>query len=442
MQSLTVTGIRKLGLTACSVLQSFRHIFESRLVHNITALYAVQMTNYLLPLVTVPYLARVLGPEVWGLVAFVQSLGQYLALIVEYGFNLSATREVARFRDSLERRAELLASVTGAKVVLSLPVLGTAFIVSHLIPTLREHPEILWAGIFWALATAFNLVWYFQGLEQMQLITTLDLGVKTLTLVGILTIVRQPDDGWKVLGLMGTSAAISALTAFILAYREVPLRTPTWEQIIQVLRLGWSMFVFRGAVSLYTVGNTFILGLFVPPQMVGYYTGAERISKASIGLLTPINQALYPRLSHLIHKSRDNAHTLIKISVGVMGLGGVLLGITIFIFAPTIVDTLLGDGYGQTVPALRILSFLPPLIALSNALGIQWMLSLGLDKPFSVIVLCAGLLNIALAILLIPHYAHLGMAWAVVISELFVTGSVYLLLRFRDLDPFTNKLAK
>ena len=412
---------------------------QQGLVQNVLALYGVQIASYLFPLIVVPYLARVLGPKGWGLVAFAQAFGQYLALIVEYGFNFSATREVARYRDSVDQRAELLAGVLGAKVLLAFLSLALALVVSYWVPAFREHPKVLWAGVFWAFAMAFNLMWYFQGLEQMRLVATLDVAAKALSLMGILLWVRQPEDGWKVLALMGMASLLSTFAALTLAYREVPAKFPSWARVRNALQLGWTMFLFRSAVSLYTVGNAFILGLFSPPQIVGYYAGAEKISKAFLGLLRPISQALYPRLSYLVQSSRAEAARLARVSLVVMGLGAMLMGIAVFMLAPFLVHILLGGGYEPAIPVVRVLALLPQLIALSNVLGIQWMLPLGLDRPFNAIILGAGFLNLTLAVLLAPRFAHLGMAWAVVISEALVTGSMYLFLRKRALDPFAYK---
>lgn len=407
------------------------------LIQNVLALYGVQVVNYVFPLITVPYLARVLGPSGWGLVAFSQAFGQYLSVVVEYGFNLSATREAARSRDSLERRAELLAGVLGAKALLAFLTLGLAFVISHWIPTFREHPKLLWAGVFWALAAGFNPMWYFQGIERMRLVATLHVGAKALAVVGILVWVKKPEDGWTVLALMGVTSFFSTVAALTIAYREVPMRLANWARVLEALRLGWTMFLFRSAVSLYTVGNAFILGLFAPPHIVGYYASAEKISKAFLGLLGPISQALYPRLSHLAQHSRAEAARLARVGVYVIGLGGMLMGLAAFVFAPLLVPRILGEGYEPAIGVLRVLALLPPLIALSNVLGIQWMLPLGLDRPFNAIILGAGLVNLTLAVLLAPRFAHFGMAWAVVISEMLVTGGIYLLLRKRALDPFS-----
>ncbi|MCL6460212.1 MAG: oligosaccharide flippase family protein, partial [Gorillibacterium sp.] len=237
--------------------------------------------------------------------------------------------------------------------------------------------------------------------------------------------------------LQGAGSLVATLMTFVFAYREVPVRLPNWGEVTEVLRLGWTMFLFRSSVSLYSVGNSFVLGLFAPPQVVAYYSGAEKISKAFLGFLGPITQALYPRLSYLAQSSRHEAARLAKVGVIVMALAGACMGLVIFVSASLLVRIFLGEGYDASVVVLRLLALLPPLIALSNVLGIQWMLPLGLDRPFNIIILVAGVLNLCLAVILAPHFAELGMAWAVVVSEAFVTASMYLVLRRSDLDPIT-----
>ncbi|WP_299030473.1 flippase [uncultured Thermanaerothrix sp.] len=432
-------AILKSNLLTETLVDAYRTVREGLrggLASNAAWLYAVHFANYLVPLVMVPYVARVLGPRAWGLVAFTQAFGQYFILIVEYGFNLSATREIARCRGSLERRADLLAGVLGAKVVLAFLGLVVAFVVSHWVPIFRIHPEMLWSGVFWALATAFNLTWYFQGLERMRLAATVDITSKTVALIGVLVVVRGPTDGWKVLGLMGLASLFSTLAGVTLAYREIPVRLPNRVRVSEALRLGWSMFLFRGAVSLYTVGNAFLLGLFAPPQIVGYYAGAEKLSKALLGVLGPIMQTLYPRTSYLVRHSPTEAAGLVRAGLWVMGLGGCSLGLMLLVLAPFAVRIFLGEGYDPAVPVVRILSLLVPLIALSNVLGIQWMVPLGFDRSFNSIILGAGLINLTLALLLAPHFLHVGMAVAVVISETFVTSAIWWVLHRRNMSPF------
>jgi len=410
-----------------------RHTF----VHNALSLFGVQVAGYIVPLVIIPYLARVLGAAGWGMVAFAQAFGSYAALLCEYGFVLSATREVARHRDSREKLTGILAGVMGAKGFLAVASVVAALLAGLWVPIFRDHPVLLWAGMFWALARAFSMMWFFQGLERMQLVAALEISGQALAVVATFVFVRRPEDGWRALAVQGLGYFLSFAIGLGMAYRQLPFRLPTWHSTWEALRMGWTMFLFRGSVSLYTVGNAFILGLFVSPQIVGYYAGAEKTSRAFLGLLNPISQTLYPRLSHLVHTARDRAVRLARIGVAVMGLGGVAMGALVFFLAPLLVRIVLGGEFAAAVPILRILALLPPLIALSNVFGVQWMLPLGMDRAFNTIIVLAGVINLGLAVVFAPLFGGVGMAWAVVSAEVFVTGGIYLLLRLRKLDPMS-----
>jgi len=422
-----------------SVVIRMSRLLKGRTAQNLLALYGVQFANYLLPLVTLPYLARVLGPQGWGALAVVQSFSQYLSLLIEYGFNLSATREVARHRADPNKLAQLLAGVLGAKICLSLLAILLTLGLSAWVDNLGRDPRLLWAGVFWAVALAFSPVWFFQGLERLRLVAGLEVGTKLIALLLIFTLVREAADAWKVLFLQGLASALASGLALFLAYREVGFRWPGWHSVGEALRSGWSLFFFRAAVSLYTVGNVFILGLFVAPQQVAYYAGAERLTKAFLGLLEPLNRTFFPRLSHLIaHSARDAAQLAARV-VGIMGLGGLIGAGLVAALAPWIVKLLLGPGYEAAVPVMRILALLLPMIALSNALGIQWMLALGLDRPFNAVILAAGLLNLGLALVLVPKLAYVGMAYAVVLVEVFVTGGMLLYLWLTGKTPWQTR---
>jgi PST family polysaccharide transporter len=188
-------------------------------------------------------------------------------------------------------------------------------------------------------------------------------------------------------------------------------------------------------VSLYTVGNVFILGLLAPPHVVGYYAGGEKIARALQGLLGPASQTLYPRLSYLVHRSREQATRLIRTGLGFMCALGLAVSAVAFFGAPFWVHLVLGSAFGPAIPVLRVLALVIPLVALSNVFGIQWMLPLGLDCSFNRIIIGAGFLNIALATALAPRFGALGMALAVLGTEACVTGAMYGYLRRHGLYP-------
>lgn len=398
-------------------------------------LYWAHLANYLLPLVTVPYLARVLGPAGWGRLAMALALGIYITHMVEYGFHLSATREVARSRGDRARLADLAAGVLGARALLAVLILPIPLMLAARLPVLGEHPGLLWGAYLWGVAQGSSFGWYLVGMERMRQAALLDTGTRALATAGIFILVRAPEDAALVLLLQAAAGFLAFCGGWFMIRREAPIRWPAWQATQDALRMGWSMFVFRASAGLYTAGNAFILGLFAPPQVVGYYAGAEKIGRAIIGLLGPAGQALYPRVSRLADHARTEALRMVRLGLAAMGLGGVLLGVAAFLGAPVLVRLLLGPGFEPAVAVLRVLALVPPLAAASNVLGIQWMLPLGLDRPFTRIVIGAGLLNLALAIWLAPSFGGRGMAWAVVAAEAFAAVGMWLYLRSRRLDP-------
>lgn len=418
-------------------MQKIAKLIKASLVQNIISLFGIQVAQYIFPLITMPYLARVLGPKEWGIVAFTQSFGAYLSLIIEYGFNLSATREVARNRGSKQRLEEIVAGVLGAKIILAIICTGIALICYWVIPAFKGQKTLLLVGLIWAIGRSFNLIWYFQGFERMRIVALFDIGANLASTIGLFLAVKNPQDGYLAIAIPGITSFISVFLTSLLMYREVAFSLPTLVLIKEALSKGKSMFFFRSAVSLYTTGNAFILGLFVAPQTVGYYASAEKISKASLNLLNPISQSLFPRVSSLVKDERDKAAKLVRASLLTMGLSGACLGLILYLLAPMAVELLLGRGFDQSVLIIQAFSFLPVLIAVSNVLGIQWMLPLGLDKEFNLIITLAGFINLGLAVLLTKYLGALGMACAVSLSEAFVTGSMIAVLIKKQLNPLT-----
>jgi len=171
------------------------------------------------------------------------------------------------------------------------------------------------------------------------------------------------------------------------------------------------------------------LGIFTNNTIVGYYSGAEKIIKAVQGLLSPISQTIYPHISKLASESKDQALRFIRKMTFLVGAGSSVLSLIVFIFADTIVRILLGSQYLESIAVLRILSFLPFIIGLSNIFGVQTMLAFDLKKGFSNILISASIINIILAFILVPIYKHIGISFAVIISETFVTSSMFLFLQ-------------
>ncbi|MDP9172006.1 MAG: oligosaccharide flippase family protein [Acidobacteriota bacterium] len=405
-----------------------QRLAESTLLRNAISLYGVQACRKVVPLISIPFLARALGPAGWGRAAFALSMGDFIVLVIEFGFTLSATREIARHRDDMKACGEIATGTLGAQAVLSCIAVLCALIVASVTPMLRNDPKLVGTVLFYGVAQGLAPIWFFQGLERIHLAAGLEIAGKLLALAGLLAFVRHAGDEWKVLALQGIAPALAVTGGLSLAHRIAPFSRPSRAGILHALRTGWGTFLLRSGVSMYSVGNGFILGLFAPAPTVGFFTSSEKICKAVCGLLLPIRDAIYPRLSHLAAHSPEKTERLHRLGVIVMGLGGIFLSAATFFGAPLMIRILLGPGFEQAVPVLRILALLPAIIALTDSIGMQWLLPRGREGDTSKVILAGGLLNVALAMLAAPHFRHIGMAWSVVTSETFVCLALVLIV--------------
>jgi PST family polysaccharide transporter len=403
---------------------------------NAFALYWVQIATFVIPIVTLPYLARVLDPAGLGVLAAAQSLSGVLYLGLEYGFGLSAGRDIARNREDRSRVGAIVAGVVGAEAALALLVVAAGAVATLAIPIFREQPEFGALAVADAIALALNPLWYYRGIERMRMAAAARLLARVAAAAGLFVIVNDPADGWKALALQAGFDLVAGVVCLAVMYRHVPLRVPGAERIRGALREGWSLFLYNAAISMYTTANAFLLGIFVPAAQVGYFNGAERVSRAATRFVGPISEALFPRVSHLLGRGEiDSARRIARRSFMWLVSLGVLGGAILAALAPFVVDVLLGPGYESAVPVLQILSILIPLIAASNVLGLQWMVPLELDRPFVKVVLITGPLNIALLAALGPPFGATGGAVAVVVAEAFVTLGLAVALWRRDLLP-------
>jgi PST family polysaccharide transporter len=411
-------------------------------MQNALALYTVQFAEYVLPMITIPYLARILQPAGWGLVVYAQNFSGWMVLVLEYGFGFSATREIARRRDDPDHHAEVARGVVGANVLLLMPAVLIALVARFTVPAFRDHPWYLWLALAIAATQGIRPFWYFQGIEKMKFPAWLNVFGRLCVAVGIFAFVRTPAHGWKVLALQAGMGGIVTAVIAVKMYRAIAFLRPALEQSIAAFKAGWTIFLSRSAVSLYTMANTFILGLFVASAGVAYYGGAERIVLAVSGLMSPFTQALYPRMIHLAANDRAKASDAIwkgMIFFGIVGLlacGGLIVG------APLVVRLLLGPSYRPAIGILRVASLVLPMGAVSNTLGMQWMLPFGMDRAFNRIVVSAGVLNIVLALVLAPRFGPMGTAWSVVAAQGFVCVSMFIaLLRSRPSAGLTSEVA-
>lgn len=412
-----------------------------RLLGNMASLGLLQGANYLFPLLTLPYLVRVLGPEQFGLVAFAQAVAAYFTILTDYGFNWSATREASVSRDDPARLSRLFSSVMTIRALLLLVGLLVLGVATAIVPRLQDDSRAYFAAYTTVVGGAMLPVWLFQGLERMGFITAANLATKAVSTLLIFLVVRRPEHHVLVLALQGAGSIVGGVVGLAVVRRACPglrLVRPTLASLREALVDGWHVFLSTAAVNIYTSSTLVFLGFVAGNQVVGFYSAADRLVRALVGLMGPVSQSLYPHISALAARSREEALAFLRRTTRWIGSAALVTSLAILVGAGLLVRVALGPGYEESVVVLRWLAPLPFVIALSNLLGVQTMLTLGLKREFSRTLLLSGLFNVVLFFPLAHRLGAAGAAVATLLTEAFVATSMQLVLQRRGLNLFRS----
>ena len=400
----------------------------ARLRSNVAALSILQVMNYAVPLATVPYLVRVLGPAHFGLLSFAQALVTYFDLLTDYGSLLSATRAVAVHRHDSQALARIFWRIAAARLTLAI---ACALVLSILVlaaSPLRAAGALYAAAFLTVIGTAVFPVWFFQGIEQMKYVTAAHSSARLLTVPALFLLVRNPDHYVRAAAVQGAVPVLAGILVAPILWRKLrhAFHRPTLAEIAGVFRDGWSAFVANSALVFNATATITVLGLVAGPAEVGYYSAADKVIRALSSLLNPVTQALYPHLNSLRTREPHKIAGLMRRSYFWIGLLALAVSLATVALARPVGLALWGHGFLRSVAVLRCLSPLPFLLALVNLIGIQTLLVLGLDSLVSRAVFACALVNVALGAWLSASAGALGAAAANVTGAvLLVCGLAY-----------------
>ena len=384
-----------------------------KIIENIASLTGLQFASYILPLITLPYLTYILGPDRFGLTQYALSLILYFQMFTDYGFNLSATRELAIIREDKKKVSEIFNAVMLIKLSLTAISFLILLTIITFIPKFSADADVYLLTFGVVIGYVLFPTWLFQGMEYMKYTSILNILGKVIFTVMIFVFIHQSSDyllypiinsfGYIVVGILGIYVA---LTRF-----DIKLSFPSSDIIIYQLENGWHIFLSTIAINMYTTTNTFLLGLLTNNTLVGYYSIAEKIIIAVNGLFNPISQALYPFISrHVNDEDKESNILRIRKLTKLAAVLGATFSIGIFLFAEPIISILFGAEYTSSIIVLRILSIIPFMVALSTVFGVQTMLTFNYKASFTKIVFMGGILDIVLGIILIHLFNEVGIS--------------------------------
>jgi PST family polysaccharide transporter len=395
---------------------------ENRLLfENSFFLFILQAVSYLLPLATLPYLARILEPEKFGIVAFAQSTMQIFILFTDFGFSLSATREISIFRDDINKISRTVSTIYFIKILFTFLCFLAIIVLTSFIAPFRNDKTIYFYAFGMVIGNLLFPNWFFLGMERMKYITLLSTISRALFTLLIFIFVKNQSDfrlvplinsfGLILSGVIGIGMMINNF--------KIQLNFPNKREISYTFKSSFQFFLSRISASLYTSCNVFFLGLFGNDVITGYYAAAEKLYIAIRQLYDPINLALYPYMS-----KNKNISFFKKLFIS-LTLINLLFCVFLLIFKDKIILLIFGIGFEQSSIFFNIFIFALIVVVPSVLLGYPFLAALNQEKYANGSIIIGSIfhliiLGIILFVLQKPYW---------IATLLVITESLVLLIR-------------
>jgi PST family polysaccharide transporter len=394
-------------------------------VINSVALYALYGTNFVLPLITLPYLLRTLGIAPFGAIAFCGAILQIVSIFTTFTFNLTATPLVATRPTERAFHGSLLTTVAIARGLMFVVATAGLAIATATIPSLRERWVLLAVQLPIAASEILFPSWLFLGVQRMVLVSALNAVSRVVTLIALFLLVHSPDDVAWAAGVQASHFVISGLLAqgvllMVLGVRYgAPLRG---QELRAFLADSWRMFVVTAAGNVYVRGATVILGFFAGDAMLGHFALVQRIGALLTGLVSPLSQAVFPHAARVWETDRAAYYRLqrrlLMVVVGVFVVGLLVLNL----LASWMVEIIAGT---PTPEAVELLRFFTPTILASAVSTLVTATVFATRKYSGLQWLFVG--GAAIFIVTAPPLAYLwqavGVSIAMLLVEVFMAGA-------------------
>jgi PST family polysaccharide transporter len=403
------------------------------LTKNFGALSVIQAANFFIPFITLPIIVRIIGPDKFGVLNFLVAVVTYFILLINYGFDYTATRTIAQNRDDQAIVNKTFSKVLWVKTVLFIVSVALFAIMMAFVPQLQREWLVSVLSFAGCIANVLMPNWLFQGMEQLQKAAVFNLLAKLLFSVAMIVVIRQKQDYWLYALLTSISQIAVGVALFIYGMRKFHIRlvATSWKEITGSLYEDRMVFLSTLMINLYTTSNIVILGFMKPDSEVGIFTAASRVIGVIQTLtLMPLSQTLYPHIGKSFAQNREEGLTEVKKVFPVVSLLALVIAVILFITAPLAIHILFGRQFDPAIHVLRLLCINPIFISISNLLGTQTLLNLKNDKAFLVVTAIGSLACILLNLALIPRYSYYGTAIAWVLTEgLIALGMGWMLRR-------------
>lgn len=365
--------------------------------------------SFLFPLITLSYLARVIGVDSFGAIAFATSIMAVIETITDWGFNYTATRDVAKNRENPEIVSLVFSEVMYARIILTVICFIILIALIELIPSLKVYRLLLILTFLYIPGNILFPQWVFQAFEQMRYITILSLLSNCVFTALVFVMIREQSDYVYQPLLVACGSIVSGIFAQYIIYHSFKIRLlkPDFKAVFGRLKESTDMFISLLLPNLYTNFTIIILKSYCGDFATGVYNGGQRFQAIVDNLTGILSRTFFPFLAR--HKEKHHVYVLIS--------GSIAVAASIFMFwgAQWFVNIFLSSEFEDAVLVMRIFAITPVFLFLMNTYGTNYLVIIGKENILRNIILIVSVLGFGLTWWLTPKYSYIGAALTVTI---------------------------
>lgn len=397
------------------------------------------MSSFIFPLITFPYVSRVLMPAGMGKVNFATSVINYFSMIAQLGIPTYGIRACAIVRDDRKKLTRTAHELLIINIVMSIISYLGLFLALAFVPRLQSEHTLYIIVSFTIILTTIGMEWLYKALEQYTYITVRSLIFKAISVVAMLLLIHSKDDYLLYGAITIFAASASNILNFINIHRYIGLKPVGNYNIKRHLKPVLVFFSMSVATTIYTNLDTVMLGFMKNDAEVGYYTAAVKIKGILVSIVTSLGTVLLPRASYYIEQGEiERFNFLSKKAFNFVCLLATPLVIYFIIFAKQGILLLSGKAYGPAVLPMQLIMFTVLFIGISNITGIQILVPLGYERIVLLSEIVGAITDLIINFILIPSLASSGAAIGTLVAEAIVLLVQYFTVRNQVPDLFSS----
>lgn len=392
--------------------------------------FILTASSIVFPLITFPYVSRVLQAAGNGKVAFAASVLAYFSMFASLGIPTYGIRACAKLREDKEKLSHTVQELLIINTVTMVFTYVVYAILIQLIPQFAAVKELMWINSAGLVLNVFGVSWLYSALEQYAYITICSLIFKIISIIMMFAWVKNPGDYVKYGAITILAASGSYVVNFINLHKYVTLKKMSRYDFRQHMKPICIFFATSAAISVYTNLDVVMLRFMKNDTEVGYYNAAIKIKTILVSLITSLGTVLLPRLSFYVRsKEKEAFYRMILKAFDFVFVLALAVTVYFMLFAKDTILLLSGRGYQPAIAPMILLMPTVLLIGLSNITGIQVLTPINKEKKVMVSILYGAALDFLLNLVLIPRYGAAGAAFATLMAETVVLTVQCIFLR-------------